>query len=50
MGEKGERRYELPNTLWVPKINDCFQIGVSITNQDFVCLLWGEGRAEVHVA
>ena len=35
---------------WVPKITDCFQIGVSITNQDIVCLLWGEGRAEVRVA
>ena len=23
----GERRYELPITLWVPKINDCFIVG-----------------------
>ena len=26
----------------------CFQIGVSIANQDYVCLLWG--KAEVRVA
>ena len=25
----------------------CFQIGVSITNQDFVCLLWGEAKVRV---
>ena len=28
----------------------CEKIGVSITNQEFVCLLWGDGEAEVRVA
>ena len=37
MGRR-KRRYELPYTHWVPKINDYFQIGYPKGNQDFVCL------------
>ena len=47
----GKRRYMSPQSGY-PRANQdlsvCFQIGVPIANQDYVCLLWGE--AEVRVA